>query len=268
MNTNGVMWTLLLPLMSRARITKTYSFLLNDPKAVELVELLSGKLSVNVDPRILYTDLGNAARARNFDDEVKAFIQDRPNATIVNLGSGFDTAFSRIDNGTITWFDIDFPEVVEMRRLVVPETARCRCIACSILDKKWLLEIGPAANGVLFLAGGVMPYFARSDVKTVFSLLADNYPSGEFVFDAVSWLGKILSNQRIKKAGISSASMKWAFGRNGNLRRLEKRIIIRKQYAMFANIERSSAFEKGMVRIMDRCDAWNTMNMVHCAFGM
>ncbi len=266
---SGVQMTLLMPLMSRARITKQHPFLLNDPKAIELVELLSGPLPDKSDAKIIHADLGNAVRARNFDDEIKAFIAVHPKATIVNLGSGFDTTFSRIDNGEVTWFDIDFPEVMELRRLIIPETIRSRCVASSILDKLWVREvreIGPVENGVLFIAGGVLPYLSKSDVTQLFSLLADNFPNAEFVFDAVSMLGKTLSNNAIKKAGISSTRMQWAIGRNANLRKLDKRVAVQNRYSMFANIKRTPDFEKGMIRIMDRCDAWWNMSVVHCNF--
>ena len=119
---SGIEWTLMLPLLSRARITATYPDLFNDPKSIEIIERLSGPLKKINDPRIIFGDLGNAARARTIDDAIRTYIHEYPNATIVNLGAGFDTVFSRVDNGYITWFDIDLPDVTGMRKLLIPET--------------------------------------------------------------------------------------------------------------------------------------------------
>jgi O-methyltransferase involved in polyketide biosynthesis len=262
---SGVQWTLLMPLMSRARITMKYGNLLNDPKAIEIVEMLSGHLSID-DDKVLYYDLGNAARSRNLDDAIKTFVKDHPNATIVNLGSGLDTAFSRNDNGKMTWFDVDLPDVMEMRKLIIPETDRSHCIACSILDGAWMRAINPDTGGLFFIAGGVLSYFTKQEVECILYSLAYNFPTSEFAFDTVSRAGRSISNRLIKRVGISSAEMKWAFGRNDSFKELDGRVVVMRHYPMFANIERSSNFGKNVISIMDRCDKMWNMSMVHLGF--
>ena len=34
-------------------------------------------------------------------------------ATVIELGCGLDTSFSRIDNGRLRWYDLDLPEVID-----------------------------------------------------------------------------------------------------------------------------------------------------------
>lgn len=263
----GVQWTLLIPLLSRARITRKYKTLLDDPKAIEIVELLSGPLSDVDNVKELYNDLGNAARARALDDAVRSFMLDHPQATIVNLGCGLDTAFSRIDNGQVAWFDVDLPAVIEMRKLILPETGRSRCIACSILDSAWMREINPREGGLLMIAGGVLPYFSDQEVKSLVLSLADNFPSREFVFDAVSEGGGIDSRQVIERVGISSASMKWALGRHNDLNEWDRRIVVQNHYPLFAHIKRSPDLDAGIIRIMDECDKLWKMSIVHMRFA-
>ena len=264
---SGVQWTLLLPLLSRARITRRFSNLLNDPKAIEVVQILSGPLAAVDDVKALYNDLGNAARARVLDDAVQAFIRVHPEATIVNLGAGFDTAFSRNDNGTITWFDVDLPDVIELRKVIIPETGRSHCIAGSLLDGAWMREISPAQGGLFFFAGGVLPYFTRQEVKGILSSLAAGFPSSEFVFDAVSRRGLKHSNLWIKKAGIASAVMKWSLGRYNNLNKWDSRVVVEEHFPLFAQIERSPVFDESILRIMDECDQTWKMSIVHCRFA-
>lgn len=266
-NLSGVQWTLLLPLLSRARFTLRYPEFLNDKKAVEIIELLSGPLSVDAGDKSLSADLGNAARARVLDDAVKSFMADHPKATIVNLGAGLDTAFSRVDNGNITWFDVDLPEVIAMRKLIIPETDRSRCIAGSILESAWREAVKPAAGGLLMIAGGVIPYFSEREVKNLIVAMADHFAAGDLVFDAVSEQGRLNSNQVIGGSGISSVSMKWSVDRQNNLNSWDDRVTVVEDYPMFARIERSGNFGEDIVRIMDECDKLWSMSIVHLRIG-
>ena len=50
---------------------------------------------------------GVIARTLVFDELVKEFIGRNPTATIVNIACGLDTRFYRVDNGTITWYNLD-----------------------------------------------------------------------------------------------------------------------------------------------------------------
>ncbi len=50
---------------------------------------------------------------------VKAHIKEQPHASVVNLGAGLDTEFYRIDNGTIRWYDLDLPDVIEIRKQIL-----------------------------------------------------------------------------------------------------------------------------------------------------
>ncbi len=265
---SGGALTLVLPLLSRARITAMYPDLFNDPKSIEIIERLRCPLKKFNDPRIIFGDLGNAARARTLDDAIRTYIHEHPNATIVNLGAGFDTAFSRVDNGYITWFDVDLPDVTGMRKLLIPETDRSHCITCSILDSAWMLEINPGEQGLFIFAGGVLPYFTKDEVKHLIVSLADRFPLSEFMFDGVSRISRFMANRRIKRVGIRSVKMKWIMNSRTDFTRWNRRILVLERFPLFAHIERSSNFDKRMIRIMNRSDKLWTSSIVHLRFGI
>ncbi len=50
-----------------------------------------------------------AVRVRKFDRMCQQFLSASPNGIIISLGSGIDHRFGRIDNGTCTFIDLDFP---------------------------------------------------------------------------------------------------------------------------------------------------------------
>ena len=56
-------------------------------------------------------------RARQYDEWLREFLAAHRDAVVLNLGCGLDTRVSRIDPPTsVRWFDIDFPEVIDLRR--------------------------------------------------------------------------------------------------------------------------------------------------------
>jgi O-methyltransferase involved in polyketide biosynthesis len=129
-----------------------------------------------------------ALKAKQFDDKIKAYIAQHPRASVVNIGAGLDTTFYRVDNGLIHWYDLDLPAVIELRKQLIPDTDRTMCIAKSLLDPSWCKGIKNVEDGVFITAGGVLPLIQREHVEQFFSLLADNLPGSEIVFDAQSTL--------------------------------------------------------------------------------
>jgi len=124
------------------------------------------------------------ARAKHFDEKIKAYITEHPEASVVNLGAGLETTFYRVDNGTtIHWYDLDLPTAIKLRRQLIPETERITYIAKSFLDPSWCDDIN-TGEGVFMIAGALFYYFEDARVREFFSMLADNLPGSENVFDA------------------------------------------------------------------------------------
>jgi len=194
---SDVSQTLLAPLWGRAQLSKEYSSLFYDAKAVELVEKIDYDFSTSDVPflGILFTaalkddislfSLGSL-RAKQFDDKIRAYIAEHPHASVISLGAGLDTTFYRVDNGSIHWYDLDLPAVIEIRRRLLPEPERVTYIAKSLLDPSWCGDIKHTEDGVFMIAGGLFYYFEEAQVKQFFSMLADNFPGGEIVFDVES----------------------------------------------------------------------------------
>ena len=195
---SGVSETLLFPLWGRAQLSKEYSSLFYDAKAIELVERIDydfpasdmpfGGIMFNISRKVnLLPAFGSIAlMGKQFDDKVKTYITEHPRASIVNIGAGLDATFYRVDNGLIHWYDLDLPAVIDVRRQLLPEPDRVTCIAKSLLDPSWCKDITYTEDGVFMIAGEVLQFFEEAQVKQFFSMLADNFPDGEIVFTAMS----------------------------------------------------------------------------------
>ena len=64
-----------------------------------------------------YSIIASVARYYNFDDMTKKFIERHPKCNIINLGVGLDTFANRIERPDITFFQIDFEETMNERKI-------------------------------------------------------------------------------------------------------------------------------------------------------
>lgn len=184
-NLQGVARTLLVPLACRAIDTIRADAILHDPRAVEVYNALGGTSDFLMGIR--GHDLTTIVmRARQFDSYARDFLARHPGGLVVDLGCGLDTRFNRLDDGNLFWLGVDLPEVIELRRKVLPDMERCKTIAQSMLELSWLDEVTRLNKPVIFLAEGVFPYFSTADVKPMVMAMAARFPNGELVFDAAS----------------------------------------------------------------------------------
>jgi O-methyltransferase involved in polyketide biosynthesis len=193
--------TMLGPLWARAKYSKEYPEFLNDSKAQKIIDKLDYDFSDIQNYLGEWRGLGLLARAKNFDTAFKGFLEDNPEATLVNIGAGLDTTFSRVDNGKVRCYNIELPEAAKFRKILIPDTERNKTIAKSALDN-WFNEVEfEKSKGIFFIAGGFIYYFIEEKVKDLFISMAQHFPGGELIFDATSNLANKVINRRAKKAG-------------------------------------------------------------------
>src|SRR5512136_32882 len=139
-NLSGVAETLLITLYIRAMESQRPDALIKDERAEALVrqldqESLRKTLALTDD----FTRALMILKSREFDRFAQDFLRRHPDAVVVHIGCGLDTRFERVDNGRAEWYDLDLPDVIELRRkLVGGEGARHHFLACSVFDNAWL----------------------------------------------------------------------------------------------------------------------------------
>ncbi|MCG8511577.1 MAG: class I SAM-dependent methyltransferase, partial [Rhodospirillales bacterium] len=146
---SGVSETLLIPLWARAAEGKRPDPIFTDTKAAEIVA------GVDYDFSKFETawksQVGVAVRTKLFDDAVYEFQSRNPDGVVVNLGAGLDTRPVRIRLGDMTWYDLDLPESMGLRRRFFSESDRCRFLSKSILDLSWMDEVERDGKPVLLI---------------------------------------------------------------------------------------------------------------------
>ncbi len=199
----GVSETLLMTLYVRARESQRPDAMIHDDKAVEMVARIAGDFSRLRMQR--HDEIAVIMRMRKFDNHVREFLRRNPAGVIVHIGCGLDTRFERVDNGRAEWFDLDMPEVIELRRkLIGNESKRYHALAASAFEDSWFQEVSPyKSRPIMFVAEGVLPYFEEAQVKSLFLKLREHFPGSELVCDAhtpfVIWADNIhLAFARVK----------------------------------------------------------------------
>jgi O-methyltransferase involved in polyketide biosynthesis len=200
----GVSGTMLITLYARARESKSDNPIISDSKAVEMIEIIKKEIVDSDNPihRKILRDKYNsklavsmALRSRRFDKYVLDFLFKYPEGTIINLGCGLDTRFDRIDNGKVIWFDIDFPEVIELRRLFMQENSRRRFIGDSILNSEWT-KLVKTGGPYLILAEGVFMYLTEPDVRDLLFMVHRDLGSVDIVCEVTNryWVDRMKSS--------------------------------------------------------------------------
>ena len=185
----GVAETLLLTLYIRAMESQRPDALLRDEKAAALVRQLDYDFArvaqVKMDDGDRVTVL---LRNREFDRQARDFLARCPQAAVVHFGCGLDSRFERVDNGQVEWYDLDLPEVIELRRKFLGgEGGRYHLLAGSAFDPAWMQAVNADHwRPTLFLAEGVFMYFEQTQVRKLIHTLYERFPGAELVFDAFS----------------------------------------------------------------------------------
>ena len=218
---SGVAETLLITLYIRAMESQRPDALIKDERAEALVrqldqETLRKTLALTDD----FSRVAVILKGREFDRFAQDFLARHPDAVVVHIGCGLDTRFERVDNGLVEWYDLDLPDVIELRRtLIGGEGAHHHFLACSVLDSAWLDVVSAHhQRPFLFLAEGVFMYFKAAQVKSLVLRLRDRFPGAELVFDAFSPIMRWGHNIRVTRTGVG-AYLHWALKRAQDLER-------------------------------------------------
>ena len=110
--------TLLITLYAKAADYRSKRSILHDKMAYEIV----GRLD-NDNSQVRKSDHDDivVVRAKQFDVWLTAFIRAHQDSVVLNLGCGLDTRVTRIaPPSTVDWFDVDYPEVIELRKNFYP----------------------------------------------------------------------------------------------------------------------------------------------------
>jgi methyltransferase (TIGR00027 family) len=184
---SGAPETMLATLYAKALDADSEHPFLGDTYARDLVRQLDydwSKTSINARNAPSVT-----IRSAHFDNWARQFLAVHTDATVLHLGCGLDSRAFRVRPGPgVEWYDVDYPDVIELRQRFYPPDAGYRLLPASVTDLDWLSAI-PGDRPVLVLAEGLTMYLTEDAGLALLRRVVQRFPSGEFQFDVFNRLG-------------------------------------------------------------------------------
>lgn len=134
-----------------------------------------------------------ALRTDILDQAVSAHLAAYPQASILELGAGFSTRYSRLQaqlQPAQAWYELDLPEVMELRAAMgEPAAANHWYLADSIFSESWPKALqNRETRQILLIAEGLLMYFPITRVESLFDLLKQFFVGAQIAFDVMgSW---------------------------------------------------------------------------------
>ena len=205
---NTIQETLVIPLYARKLCTQLFPNLFSDPSALRLIEQLDYDFSAieRQSGGLLqrFGALEIAMRQTDLAIEIKEYLSEHPRAAVVNLGCGLDQTGEICDNGSCLIYNIDMPDVIAVRKKLIPARERVQNIACDLNDPAWFQKINHT-DGAVFFASGVFYYLQISDAQKLMNGMAAYFSGGKLVFDTAGKAAlKMMLKTFIKQAGIQN----------------------------------------------------------------
>lgn len=199
--------TLLIPLWARATELQQTEPIIVDRESAKILEAID--YDFNKFAKSKKSQAGCCIRGVIFDRWVQNYLKKYPQGTVVEIGAGLNTRFERVDNGSVSWFDLDLPDVMALRRQFFSECDRRQFISASALETSWCDRVKAAAKEpCFFMAEGVLMYLKEAEVKQLFARLLEHFPGSSFVFDSISPF--MIRNQKYHDSlKYTSAKMSW-----------------------------------------------------------
>ncbi|MBE6510109.1 MAG: class I SAM-dependent methyltransferase [Methanobrevibacter millerae] len=200
----GVADTLYIPLSARIYVSKRFPNYFFDEKSLELESKIPNDIITKNSSE--YTMMASVARYYNFDEMITNYINSHGKCNIINLGAGLETAYFRIDRKNAVFYEMDLPEVINLRKELLGENDGEILIPGDLFDLKWTKDIDTTLPSLITVSG-VFQYFHENEILKFINDLKKEFVDVELIFDATSKGGLKFTNRYVKKTGNDSALM-------------------------------------------------------------
>lgn len=197
------METLLIPLYGKARESNNKTPILIDEKAIEIISQIDYDFTSLKIPE--KTNIMMCLRAKLIDNFVKTYLGKNEESIALHLGCGLDSRYERLGNSYVDWYDIDFPEVIDLRRRFYEETDHYHMIGSSVTEQEWLEKIPQGKKKYIVIAEGLFMYLKEAEIKRLINKLTERIGSFILIFDSFSTFAarRVKNHPSIKETGAT-----------------------------------------------------------------
>lgn len=184
--------TLLIPLYGKAIESRKKKPVLLDYKATDVVSKMDFDFSSLKIPGKTNTLM--CMRAKLIDNFVKDFLSTHHDSLALHLGCGLDSRYNRINNFDVDWYDLDYKEVIDVRKNFFPETKKYHLIPSSVTELKWLEQIPVNSKNNIVIAEGLFMYLREEEIRSLLVAIKNRIGEYTLIFDAFS----VFTSKRVK----------------------------------------------------------------------
>ena len=198
---NEVNKTLYIPLYGKAYVSKKGVFLC-DRKAEEIWDKEGFKLGGKSRSKWLAFYMG--IRAAVFDEWVKEELLNKKDAIVIHIGCGLDSRYLRVGEQTNMWYDVDFPTVIEERKLYYSETENYKMIGADARNSEWLQVISERKHAVVIMEG-VSMYLSPDELRSLTRNICNHFEGVSLLMDCYTVMAAKMSKYKnpINEVGVS-----------------------------------------------------------------
>ena len=225
--------TMLMTLSGRAIQSQWKNPILRDPWAEEAMKHIDYDMSKSLTGMAswsIWRDIGPtiiATRAATFDQLTSRFLTEHPDAVVIQVGCGMDSRVFRLNPpASVEWFDVDYPDVIDLRRKLFPERNAYHLIGAPLDDLRWLDAVPQNRPGLL-IAEGVLHYLSESEVKALLNAVVAHFPNGQMIFDICNTL---IVKRAGSNVGGTGATYKWGLDDPQDIKQLEPKLELIKEF--------------------------------------
>ena len=182
--------TLYIPLYGKAFVSQK-GLILQDPVAEEIWAKEGFPLRGKSKSKWLAYYM--AMRSAVFDDWVGQQLTAAADVLVIHIGCGLDSRALRV--GEHKWYDVDFPDVIRVRKQYFAETDYYHMIGCDVRDNGWLSAL-PSGGQAIVVMEGVSMYMTAGELKALLQNLAIHFDEVSLLMDCYTSLAAKLSKYK------------------------------------------------------------------------
>ena len=168
--------TLYIPLYGKAYVSEK-GILLRDPDAQRIWDTAGIPLKGKSASKWLAYNMG--MRSAVFDSWLRQMLTE--DAVVLHLGCGLDSRCNRVKCPN-SWYDVDFPAVIEERRKHFAESDTYHMIGAD-LRENWLTSV-PKGGTAIVVMEGVSMYLTGEERQKLLKALTDHFDRVSLLVDA------------------------------------------------------------------------------------
>lgn len=171
--------TLYIPLYGKALVSKN-GIILKDKKAEEIWEEEKFPIGRKSSSKWLAYFMG--MRAAVIDRWTEEKLSENPNSVVIHLGCGLDSRIERVSADFDHWYDVDLPEVIDVRKNHYVSGPKYTMLEASAMETDWLMHL-PNCEHVVLIMEGISMYLSEDAIKNFFSAISEKCDTMDIVMD-------------------------------------------------------------------------------------